>query len=693
MLEDVPKATFAEASRLLLAVLGFMCEGPCQPMLRGNVVARGPHLPMWQGITPHVLLREWFDADELLGLFGQSAMRDAFESASRGPQRQFVTLLSRTAFVEAARPGSGRVLRIQWQLIFQQFPEISLVRALLTHVRRRCWEDSRDRSRSRSRSRERKTPKSEADGESVRFFLKNTGDLNEQKLRLHFKHYGQIMSCNVLMDKRKKQFRGMCFVTLKPEGFYKGKRNTKQMMIDWVLEESHVISGIPIEVTQADEKPQEDEEKKRDDRVEERRLARLDKEQRMIRSVGVVAPHLMDRGEKLVPSPWFRRWRHRLEMLPQGPNSWSLPQLQGFCGPLWREVADYANRTGDKTVKEALAFFQDAAGERWSFIPSADLLLTIGDGMVSLTALGVFLAPSYLDPVAPPTINTLVNIAIPTFASANPAPLPQMPVYSFSANPELNRMQKGNFDDCKIFIGGMTLATSLDQMMRGFAAYGKITDAVVMTDKMTGKPRGFGFIVFETPESVAAVLADHDKHHIDGKWVDVKRRNLKVALTSFLRWLSDAIVAWRDPGIHQRNALERILLDLTKGLVSSVTHCHRDPSSMGEVTSKGMMLGLYQVHLEGWPSLEPLELEKLAAILNQAAAKRLRSGGNWYKIFNLVDKAQSGRLSFGGLKEVVRDMWYGLAVSHDLVTDYELKGLWKARSLIPVSGPEVSDRF
>ena len=27
MLKDVPKATFAEASRLLLAVLGFMCEG------------------------------------------------------------------------------------------------------------------------------------------------------------------------------------------------------------------------------------------------------------------------------------------------------------------------------------------------------------------------------------------------------------------------------------------------------------------------------------------------------------------------------------------------------------------------------------------------------------------------------------------------------------------------------------------
>ena len=34
-------------------------------MLRANVVARGPHLPLWQGLTPHVLLRDFFDADEL----------------------------------------------------------------------------------------------------------------------------------------------------------------------------------------------------------------------------------------------------------------------------------------------------------------------------------------------------------------------------------------------------------------------------------------------------------------------------------------------------------------------------------------------------------------------------------------------------------------------------------------------------
>lgn len=104
-----------------------------------------------------------------------------------------------------------------------------------------------------------------------------------------------------------------------------------------------------------------------------------------------------------------------------------------------------------------------------------------------------------------------------------------------------------------------------------------------------------------------------------------------------------------------------------------------DPSSIGEITAKGMMLGLYQVQLESWPDLDQAELERLATLINASAVKRLRSGGNnWYKIFNLVDKAQSGRLSFGSLREVLRDMWYGLALSSEQVSDFELKGLWKA---------------
>merc|ERR1719296_754114 len=42
-------------------------------------------------------------------------------------------------------------------------------------------------------------------------------------------------------------------------------------------------------------------------------------------------------------------------------------------------------------------------------------------------------------------------------------------------------------------------------------------------DKVTGKPRGFGFVVFEHIDMLEAVLRDYDRHVIDGKWVEVKR--------------------------------------------------------------------------------------------------------------------------------------------------------------------------
>ena len=130
----------------------------------------------------------------------------------------------------------------------------------------------------------------------------------------------------------------------------------------------------------------------------------------MSRALGGV---VLDRGqEKLVPSPWFKRWRQRLfETLPKGlaPISWKDPTLQGLCGTIWSEIAEHATRTGDKTVREALTFFRDteSEGSPWLFIPGADVLLIIGDGLLTLTALGVFVTQEYVEPIAPPSMITL----------------------------------------------------------------------------------------------------------------------------------------------------------------------------------------------------------------------------------------------------------------------------------------------
>lgn len=50
-----------------------------------------------------------------------------------------------------------------------------------------------------------------------------------------------------------------------------------------------------------------------------------------------------------------------------------------------------------------------------------------------------------------------------------------------------------------------------------FSNYGEITDSVIMMDKLTGRPRGFGFVTFADAEVADKVL---DKEHvIDGRAV------------------------------------------------------------------------------------------------------------------------------------------------------------------------------
>lgn len=50
-----------------------------------------------------------------------------------------------------------------------------------------------------------------------------------------------------------------------------------------------------------------------------------------------------------------------------------------------------------------------------------------------------------------------------------------------------------------------------------FSRFGEITDCVIMMDKVSGRPRGFGFVTFADPEAANKVL--EEEHVIDGRTV------------------------------------------------------------------------------------------------------------------------------------------------------------------------------
>jgi RNA recognition motif-containing protein len=60
----------------------------------------------------------------------------------------------------------------------------------------------------------------------------------------------------------------------------------------------------------------------------------------------------------------------------------------------------------------------------------------------------------------------------------------------------------------KLFVGGLPWATTSEELKTLFSQYGTVDTASVVTDKMTGRSRGFGFVQFGSDdESNAAINA------------------------------------------------------------------------------------------------------------------------------------------------------------------------------------------
>ncbi|KAK6918210.1 RNA recognition motif domain [Dillenia turbinata] len=68
----------------------------------------------------------------------------------------------------------------------------------------------------------------------------------------------------------------------------------------------------------------------------------------------------------------------------------------------------------------------------------------------------------------------------------------------------------------KIFVGGLAWETQRDTMRRYFEQFGEIQEAVVITDKNTGRSKGYGFVTFKDPES-ARRACQNPSPIIDGR--------------------------------------------------------------------------------------------------------------------------------------------------------------------------------
>ena len=73
----------------------------------------------------------------------------------------------------------------------------------------------------------------------------------------------------------------------------------------------------------------------------------------------------------------------------------------------------------------------------------------------------------------------------------------------------------------KLFVGGIAWAASEGDLQNHFAAYGNVQSARIVTDKFTGKSRGFGFVEMSTDEEAQAAIDALDGKDFMGRDITV----------------------------------------------------------------------------------------------------------------------------------------------------------------------------
>ncbi|MBQ6457611.1 MAG: RNA-binding protein [Kiritimatiellae bacterium] len=79
----------------------------------------------------------------------------------------------------------------------------------------------------------------------------------------------------------------------------------------------------------------------------------------------------------------------------------------------------------------------------------------------------------------------------------------------------------------EIYVGNLAYATTDEGLRAAFAAYGEVTAVRVVTDRMTGRSKGFGFVTMPDATQAQAAIDALNGHELDGRTVRVNESQPK----------------------------------------------------------------------------------------------------------------------------------------------------------------------
>jgi RNA recognition motif-containing protein len=89
-------------------------------------------------------------------------------------------------------------------------------------------------------------------------------------------------------------------------------------------------------------------------------------------------------------------------------------------------------------------------------------------------------------------------------------------------NPQ-RKQQKELIMTQKLFIGGLAFSTSTERLREVFAAVGRVESAAVVTDRETGRSRGFGFVEMATADEADQAIIQFNGKDLDGRQLRVEK--------------------------------------------------------------------------------------------------------------------------------------------------------------------------
>ena len=73
----------------------------------------------------------------------------------------------------------------------------------------------------------------------------------------------------------------------------------------------------------------------------------------------------------------------------------------------------------------------------------------------------------------------------------------------------------------KIYVGNMSFSTTEDTLRAKFEEYGTVEEVAIVTDRDTGRPRGFGFVTMTNADEANAAIQALNATELDGRALNV----------------------------------------------------------------------------------------------------------------------------------------------------------------------------